>query len=540
MEEKIFALQQEKVQLEEKAAKLERETKHLEEARSKLQADSQSLDTVKLDLEKQKFLLSDSQKECERFKNLYIEISSCKDALGRELATLKSQDMAKEISVLKDKVASLERALQLTELKSSELGKMLEKEKLDHEHLLKELRERQDSSRELKERKHASNSCTKCINNLSEISKMEIQNLQLQNSCASYLREINELKSALNRSRETINDLHGKLDLKAERDKLIDELKEKAAQFEEFMRHKNSNTSDSSSGNSSTKDGTSSPPRKEKQVRQSHDQSVSTSPDLQEMNDAEIRKAAREQEHRIREEMARAFAAEIKIIEEKFKAQFSKFEENITALKTEIHDRVNELLVRNKEVEVLKYAIVTEREKMTDILAKKDQDARSLFDKQAEVMKKYKAELDNSQRKVQFLEGELQEKRELIQSERESMKKVIQQITDERKMFQEREIEVIEKFKEIEEEYNKSLEMLTEKYNSVKKTALNYKQYAEDKEQHMLKEYDRIKEGYNAALLKVQNRMKEALESKDRSTKEQISKLEAEYQSKLSLVKRNT
>lgn len=56
----------------------------------------------------------------------------------------------------------------------------------------------------------------------------------------------------------------------------------------------------------------------------------------------------------------------------------------------------------------------------------------------------------------------------------------------------------------------------------------------------MLKEYDRIKDGYNTALLKVQNRMKEALDSKDRSMKEQISKVESEYQSKLNLLKAST
>lgn len=528
LEEKIFTLKQEKVELEDKVSKLEDERTRWEERCKRLETDSQSLDGVKLELEKQKFLLNDAQKECERLKKLYIDMSSCKDAVSRELGNLKAQDSNREIAMLNEQLASLQRALQLAELKSSELGKLLEKEKEEHEKLLKELRERQESVWESKDRKQTANSCTKCINGLAEVSKLEIQNLQLQNSCASHLREIGELKKALAESRVTINDLHEKLDLKTERDQLIDDLKEKAAQFEEFMRNQSS-----SSGNSSTKDSATSPHPQEKHRQSQRDQSVGTSPELQELSDQEGRKAAREQEHQIREDMARAFAAEMKKIEEKFKGQFMKFEQNITALKKELHDRMNDLLLRNKEVEVLKFAIMTEREKVTEMLAKKDQDARMLFDKQAEVMKKYKAELDNCQRKIQFLEGELNEKRELIQSERESMEKLIQQVTEERKMFREREVEVIEKFKEIELEYNKSLEMVTEKYNSVKKTALNYKKYAEDKEQHMLKEYDRIKEGYNAALLKVQNRMKEALESKDRQMRDQISKLESDYQARL-------
>lgn len=51
----------------------------------------------------------------------------------------------------------------------------------------------------------------------------------------------------------------------------------------------------------------------------------------------------------------------------------------------------------------------------------------------------------------------------------------------------------------------------------------------------MLKEYDRIKEGYNTALLKVQNRMKEALDSKERALREKMAKLEAEYEAKLAV-----
>ncbi|XP_053695393.1 myosin heavy chain, striated muscle [Sabethes cyaneus] len=538
LEDKIFALQQEKMELEDRISLLEKTNNTLEEKNKTLEASSNSLDAVKLELEKQKFLLSDAQQECERLKNRYIDLSNSKDAVSRELAALKSQDIANELLIQKEQVSSLERALRLAELKSSELSKMLEREKADHEQLLKEFHERHQSSSEASVQKQGNNSCAKCVANLVEMSKTEIENLHLQNANASHLREINELKGSLQKARATIADLHQKLDLKSERDYLIDELKQKAAQFEEFMRNQHNNNSsnnNSSSGTSSTRDNATSPPPKQ----QCRDQSVGTSPEMQELSEAEIRKITREQEQRIREDMARAVAADIKVIEEKFKAQFLKFEANISALKNELHDRVNELEAKSKEVDVLKFAIKTEREKMTELLAKRDDHVRTLFDKQDKVMKRYEAELNNAQQKVQFLEGELHEKRQLIQSERESMDLLTKQITEERKMFHEREIEVIEKFKELENEYNKSLDMVTEKYNSAKKTALNYKKYAEDKEQHMLKEYDRIKEGYNTALLKVQNRMKEALENKDRSMKEHIAKIENDYQSKLSVQKKS-
>lgn len=44
----------------------------------------------------------------------------------------------------------------------------------------------------------------------------------------------------------------------------------------------------------------------------------------------------------------------------------------------------------------------------------------------------------------------------------------------------------------------------------------NSQRYAEDKEAHMLREYERLKTEYNASLTKIEIRMKEALEKKNR------------------------
>uniref|UniRef100_A0AAG5CXP4 Uncharacterized protein n=1 Tax=Anopheles atroparvus TaxID=41427 RepID=A0AAG5CXP4_ANOAO len=556
LEDKIFNLQQTKLEAGERIELLEREKEQLSDKCRTLTAELSSCASLKLEVEKQKFLLKDAQSECDRLKRLYIEVSGSKDELGRELATLRSQDSAKQIAALQEQVVSLERALQLAELKSSELAKMLDKEKTGHETLLKQLQSsggsgdghRQHHTPD-REGKHVANTCTKCIDGLAQISKLEIENLKMQSTCTSQLRELNELRLQLNEHQATIGELHNRLDLKAERDQLIDELKEKAAQFEQIIRSQISTNSSSSA----TCDSATSPHRRVS----SRDQSVGTSDDGMPMaeeedprrrrassvgvdGEAEARRLAREQEQKVREEMARAFAGQIKQIEGRFRSQFVRFEENIDTLKNELYERVAELKVRTQEVEVLKCAIVTEREKVGELLAQKDADARSLFDKQSELMGKYKAELANGQKKVQFLERELQEKRELVANERQSMEKLIAQITAERTMYREREQEMTEKFTEIEAEYQKSLDLVTEKYQSAKKTALNYKKYAEDKEQHMLKEYDRIKEGYNAALVKVQHRMKEALESKERNLREKIAKLEADYETKLQLVKQSS
>uniref|UniRef100_A0A182WVY2 Asterless n=1 Tax=Anopheles quadriannulatus TaxID=34691 RepID=A0A182WVY2_ANOQN len=555
LEDKIFALQQAKLEADEQIELLEREKAQLTERCKTLDGEAGTCAALKLEVEKQKFLLADAQQECERLKRLYIEVSGAKEELGRELSTLRAQDSAKQIAALQEQAVSLERALQLAELKASELSKLLDKEKTSHEELLKQVSCGMDASGQKKGGSvgggggagtASGNSCTKCIDGLTQISKLEIENLKLQSACSSQLREIGELKVQLNEQHATITELHKRLDLKAERDQLIDELKEKAAQFEQIIRNQISTNSSSAT----TSDSATSPIR---QRVASRDQSVGTADEAADsgatsedrssatpIDQQDIRRQLRDQEQKVREEMAKAFAGQIKQIEERFRAQFARFEENIDTLKTELYDRVAELKVRNQEVEVLKCAIVTEREKMRELLAQKDADARALFDKQSELMGRYKAEVANGQKKVQFLERELQEKRELCASERQSMEKLIAQITAERKMFREREQEMNDRFQEVETEYQKSLDLVTEKYQSAKKTALNYKKYAEDKEQHMLKEYDRIKEGYNVALQKVQTRMKEALEGKEQHLREKIAKLEAEYESKLQHVRQKS
>ncbi|XP_052867138.1 centrosomal protein of 152 kDa [Anopheles cruzii] len=537
LEDRILTLQQTKSEADERIDRLEKEKANLEEKCRSLSAEVSVCAALRLEIEKQKFLLSDAQSECDRLKRLYVEMSAAKDEVVRELATLRSQDSAKQIAALQEKVVSLERAFQLAELKSSELEKLLDKEKTSHETLLQQLTgsggggDGVGNSRKntpTRQEKNFTNSCTKCFDGLSQITKLEIENLKLQSNCANQLREIGELRTQLDDQHATITELQHRLDLKAIRDKELDDLKQKAAVFDEFMRSQHTK---SSAPSPRRVDSSTSPER-----IVSRDQSVGpdepASP-VGEEDSPSRRQQLRERDQQVREEMARAFAGQMKQIEERFRGQFSDFEENMDTLKQELHERKAELKVRNQEVEVLKCAILTEREKIGELLRQKDGEARALFDKQSELMGKYKAELGNGQRKVQFLERELQEKRELIVSERQSMEKLISQIATERTTHREREREMIDKCTELETEYHKSLELVTEKYQSAKKTALNYKKYAEDKEQHMLKEYDRIKEGYNTALIKVQNRMKEALDSKEKTLREKIFKLEAEYESKL-------
>lgn len=89
----------------------------------------ESLKDTGLQLNKAKFLLKECEKECDRYKNLYVEMCNSKDAISLELKEHKAADYNRELHEQKEKVANLERALQLAELKCSEFSKLLEREK---------------------------------------------------------------------------------------------------------------------------------------------------------------------------------------------------------------------------------------------------------------------------------------------------------------------------------------------------------------------------------------------------------------------------
>lgn len=89
----------------------------------------ESLKETRLQLNKASFHLKECEKECDRYKNLYVEMCNSKDAISLELKEHKTADYHKELHDQREKVANLERALQLAELKCSEFSKLLEREK---------------------------------------------------------------------------------------------------------------------------------------------------------------------------------------------------------------------------------------------------------------------------------------------------------------------------------------------------------------------------------------------------------------------------
>lgn len=324
------------------------------------------------------------------------------------------------------------------------------------------------------------------------------------------------------------------------RDEEINKLKVKALEFEEYMRSqprsgslgsssKSSPPSSINTNNSTLKTDVSTSTTPTSSKKELRDQCCSTSPDLDDKKD----KKRHHSESKLRDEMAKIFAAEIKSMERKYREENEKIENAVQLLREELEMKSKELHIRSQEVELLKFTILKEREKMEETRG----EFKTRVVQQNETIKKYRSEFENSQQKIRSLVKELSEKGASVDTERQAVNDMIKQINEERKSLSKREDDVGKKLRMLDEENNKVIEQLREKYLSAKKTAQNYKQYSEDKEAHMLKEYERIKEGYTEALTKVQNRMRDVLDSQEKIVKDRIRKIETDCDLKVEILK---
>lgn len=93
-----------------------------------------------MDCEKEKFLANETRQECTRLKDLYMKINDEKEEALRKMRQMEALDLNKQILELRNKVASLERSLQLAEMKYEEISKILEREKTDYEQQIQNLR----------------------------------------------------------------------------------------------------------------------------------------------------------------------------------------------------------------------------------------------------------------------------------------------------------------------------------------------------------------------------------------------------------------
>lgn len=169
--------------------------------------------------------------------------------------------------------------------------------------------------------------------------------------------------------------------------------------------------------------------------------------------------------------MAKLFAGEIK----RFKIKLHQAEEKNISLQREYQLVKNDLQQRITEVELLKQAILAEREHMEDILKQKDAEAQQMIEKQTAILHKCRNELLAKNQRVAQLSKELEERQVQIEAERQSMKAVMAQWEDQRKHVDDIESEWKDNMQSLEREHEKTLAAWQKKYNSAKHTAANYK-----------------------------------------------------------------
>lgn len=323
----------------------------------------------------------------------------------------------------------------------------------------------------------------------------------MQNANADKLKEIQEMEQKLTNAHKEIKHLEEKLNLKELRDQEIENLKQKAQEFEEYMR---TNTRSGSAASSLTN-------------------TVSTT--TSDFDEHESRKL-RQIETKIRDEMAKIFAAETKSIEKRFREDAENWHNRLITVSSELEEKCIEHEASQEQINCLMFTIQQERQESEERLKEKDDDLKV-------ALEKYRAEYENNQLQIEDLTAQLSENKELIDEERLSIENLTRQINKERESLARREEEMINKYKQLQLDSTKLMKELNEKYASAKRTALNYKQYSEDKENHFRKQCERSKAACIEMVERMTKELKETIKEKDKT----IKKMEHEFEYKVEVLK---
>lgn len=332
------------------------------------------------------------------------------------------------------------------------------------------------------------------------------------------------MKKSLKNANHQITDLTEKLSLKEEHDQLIDDLKTKARQFEEFMLNQ-------SPTRSKVLDKIISP-----RTHRVRDQCVSTEDlfsfdmPMRPGSSASGTSVDRAVEKRIREDMARAMATKVKEVENQFKDQINEYKTHLERLTNELNALHQTLEERNRDISNLKKCILTERAEIKAVLESKETEYTVQMQKQHESLVATRGELDGAHKRIEHLMNELKDCAKHFQDERESSSKLIAEWKAELTAFAEREEILTNRIEQLDHEHRIAIQNLNEKYAAAKQTAKNYKKYSEDQEKHIERESERIRNNYDAAVKKVKENMEIVIKEHEKRANKQIAELKAQIE----------
>ncbi len=372
LNEECTKLRLSNAQLKEEKEKFNEILRTNEEQKRKLSAD---IDELKSERDKLNGQLENVQKECHELKNKYIEVSEAKDRINDELSQLRTTP-----------------------------------------------------------RKSLPFNCTKCIDNKTLITKLEVENVELQTACSNHLRDIADLK-------ESIKNLNNVVEMKKEYDTMLNELKVQAKEFSELVQSHHQTTTTT--------------PRHRIESR---DQSVSTTPDLEYNSEPATRRE-------IEMKMSQIMSTKIKRLECESLQQMQEINRSVELLTGELHRALSDVKLREKEVELLKLTLLAERKAAGERLAKIQVELNA--NNQTLLMKVIN---ENDE-----LKRELQEKCEIEMAERESVEILKKQWHDTEASL----LKDIQNLKnvigEFETEKSQIIKRLNKKYESAVKRGDNYR-----------------------------------------------------------------
>ncbi|XP_017880531.1 centrosomal protein of 152 kDa isoform X2 [Ceratina calcarata] len=323
-------------------------------------------------------------------------------------------------------------------------------------------------------------------------------------------QRIKQLEKELQGKEEELERLKDFEKIKGERDQLVLKLKNQAKQFEQYVKNQKQVSAELNLSPRSSSDGT----------------------DFQKIREIMIKE--------IREEMEQKVVEELRGIEEQHREKRKELEERYKTVLLELQTRCNE---KTQEMETLKEALLTEKVKIHSSFKAKEQFVSQVIETKLET---YNKELAARKLKIEQLQEELKQKESDVDEERNVMAQVMTKWAAEIREIREKEVEMnerLQQLKESEENLKAEIEVLKEKekemkcnidtikrkYQSAKKTANNYKEYAENKEKFLLSECKRIEEGYKRAMNQVQQKLEAIVSTQEEQVASKLKELESQY-----------
>lgn len=169
--------------------------------------------------------------------------------------------------------------------------------------------------------------------------------------------------------------------------------------------------------------------------------------------------------------MARILATKIKAVEMKFQEQIDLSVKNMESLKSEMSDARQLIVAKTNEVQLLKQAILSERNKMANFMSQREEETNILFERNNKLFKECQNKLQISQNDLAFLQRE----HSYCAANIADAQRTLTDLMNENKYLQQREANLEIRIAKMDQEMSLNLEQWSVKYNAAKKTAAHYK-----------------------------------------------------------------